>query len=234
LKKNKYGVLLFLFLLSCVTFFSFNAPIFTEVKAQGSYPITYRGSNFEDVDYGNGTHVWRSMPQAVWNGSAWCDYLYSRDEAKKCYRVKVGLISGEIYDSGIAVFYDINMTEQRIKSELWELWDAVAVKKATLNTPVTFSVVQNSSGVYINATRTTSKPSGVLTVLYCFRVGSPLKHYVYWKSSETMNYTVAVKQVWDLAGFITKCQVDGVEKTSGTYNATRFLFYNETKRKREG
>jgi hypothetical protein len=168
------------------------------------------------------------MPQAVWNGTHWVDYLYSRDEAKKCYVVKTGLISGEVYDSGVAKFWDVNMTEEHVKSEVWELWDAVANKKATLNTPITFSVVQNSSGVYVNATRTTSKPSGVLTVLYCFNVGSPLKHYVYWKSSETTNYTVAVKQVWDLAGFITKCQVDGVDKDSGTYNATQFLFYNET------
>jgi hypothetical protein len=201
-----------------------------------SKSVSYRGSNYSTVTYPNGTVVWRSEPQNVWNGKEWVNYIYRRDDSKKCYVVQTGLIAGEIYDSGITVYYDVNLTEQRVKSEVWELWDAVANKKATLNTPITFSIVKNGSGVYINAERTTSKPSGTLSILYAFRAGGSLKHYIKWVSKESAKYTVAIKQVWDLASFITTCNVDStsktlatVAKTSGTYNGTQFLFYNATK-----
>ncbi len=224
-------ILLLSFIFSCIVSqadgvqerFSFERVLGKQV------PAYYRGKNFETWTYPNRTVVWSSATQFVWNGKAWVPYVYDRDLVKKCYRVQMGLISGEIYDSGVAVFYDVNMTEQRVKSETWELWNAIGDKKATLNTPITFSVVQNSTGVYINATRTTSKPSGVLTIIYCFRVGSPLKHYVVWKSTAVSSQTVKIKQVWDLADFITKYQIDGTEKTvSGDYSGSRFLFYSET------
>ena len=188
-----------------------------------------RGKDFEI--YTNSSDVTTKMHKNaatwVWNGNSYAPYVYFRDDAKKCYRVQTGLISGEIYDSGVATFYDVDLNEQRIKSEIWEVW--VADKKATLNSPVTFNIIQNSSGVYINSTRTTSKPPGVLTIIYCFRVGSCLKHWVFWESNEATKQTVKIKQVWDLPGFITKCKVDHVETSvSGTYDGTQFLFYNET------
>ena len=231
-KKKAFTFVILFFPLLFLTVSIAPYPSIRKVKAQETlYPIVYRGLNYEDVDYGNGTHVWRNMPQAVWNGSHWVDYVYFRDDAKKCYVVRTGLVAGEVYDSGVVKFWDVNMTEERVKSEVWQvwMWDGKAWKEATLNVPISFSVVENSTGVFINASRTTSKPNGVLTVIYCFHVGSPLKHWVFWKSNESTNQTVMVKQVWDLAGFITKCKVNGAETSaSGSYNATQFLFYNET------
>lgn len=199
-----------------------------------SSKVYYRGSNYETWTTPlNKTHnrvQWNTAPQYVWNGSFWVPYVYERDDAKKCYRVKSGLISGEIYDSGIAKFFDVNMTEERVKSEVWQIWgwDGSDWKEGTLDTPLSFDVIQNATGVYINTTRTTGKPNGELTVLYCFRAGESLKHWVFWESTEPLNKTVQVRQTWDLAGFIDKVKVDGEEKPSGTHNGTRFLFYNET------
>ena len=229
LRAKKWLLLLALiFSLLPLTF----APSPPKAEAQSdSYPYVYRGPNYIDIDYGNGTHRWESASQYVWNGTHWVDYIYERNDAKKCYVVRTGLISGEVYDSGVAKFWDVNMTEERVKSEQWELWvwDGGEWKEATLDSVIAFNIVQNETGVFINATRNTSKPNGVLSVTYAFRVGSPLKHWVIWKSNEYANQTVMIRQVWDLAGCISKCKVDGAEtEESGTYNGTRFLFYNET------
>ena len=189
--------------------------------------LTERGQNYELWDNQDGTFTWKSAPHWVWGGSEFVPYVYGRDDAKKCYRVQTAGIGAEVYDSGVAVFCDVGMTEQRVKSEVWEVWDVIGGKKAGLGSPVVFGVVQNSSGVYVNATRATSKPSGTLSIVYWFRVGGGLKHWVFWKSNEPTTQTVEVKQVWDLAESITKCNVDGEEVMSGVHDGTRFLLYSE-------
>ena len=76
--KKKRLILFFAVSFLFVSLFSFSSPIFSGVKTEASYPLTYRGSNFEDVEYANGTHVWRSMPQAVWNGSHWVEWILNK------------------------------------------------------------------------------------------------------------------------------------------------------------
>lgn len=160
-------------------------------------------------------------------------YIYLRDEAKKCYQVKTAFIGAEIYDTGIAIFYDLSMVEQRVKSETWELWgwDGKEWKIATLGSPITFSVVQNSTGVFISSTRATSKPYGTLTVIYSFLVGNPLKHWIFWTNGEALSQTVQVKQRWDVANFDI-CYIDTFNvltnssyvNSTGTYRASKFQF----------
>jgi hypothetical protein len=201
---------------------------YSEVKTEHASPkLIERGADYEVWNNYDGTFTWKSAPQWVLSSGLYVPYVYKRDDSKKCYLIQTGRISGEIYDSGVGIFYDVNMTEQRVKSEVWEVWDAIGNKKVTLNTPITFKVAQNSSGVFVNATRTTSKPNGVLTILYCFQVGAGLKHYVYWRNNEASSQTIRVKQVWDLAEYLTKCQVDGAETTvSAAYNGSKYTFYD--------
>jgi len=212
---------------------------FTPVKAQN----IERGPNYQIVDNLDGIFTFSSEPQWVYDGTEWQPYIYEYDSEKKCYRIKTGLISGELHQSGIAVFYDVNMTEQIVKSEKWELWQySGSWKIATLNNPIDFTVTQNITGCYIQASRSTSKPTGTLTIIYHFRVGKSLKHWIYWENLEATEQIVEIRQVWDLAGSITTCEVDNVKTdvagsittqsevvdVSGMYNATIFLFGNTT------
>ena len=144
-------------------------------------------------DLGGNKRSWESAPPWVYDGSKYVPYIYSRDEAKKCYRVQVGLVGAVIYDTGVVEIYDPELKEVRVKGEEWEVWSAG--KKATLNVPITWSVVENSTGVYITREQTTSKPDGNLRIDYIFRVGARLKHTVTWTSTGVAAVTVQVKQI---------------------------------------
>ena len=142
---------------------------------------------------GGNKRSWESAPPWINDGSKYVPYIYSRDESKKYYRVQVGLVGAVIYDTGVVEIYDPELKEVRVKGEEWELWSAG--KQATLNSPIAWSVVENSTGVYITREQTTSKPDGLLKIVYSFIIGSRLKHTVTWTSTETASVTVQVKQV---------------------------------------
>jgi len=194
----------------------FLLPLFITPAALASpaSPIVLeRGSNYIISDLGGGKRSWESAPQYVFNGVAWVPYIYSRDDAKKCYNIQVGFVAARIYDTGVVEIYDPSLSEVRIKGETWEVW--AAGKKATLNSPITWSVVTNSSGVFITRRQTTSKPDGALEVIYSFLVDSPLKHTVTWTSTGTGTVSgVQVRQI-HLMDF------DKVTTDTGTVTASK-------------
>lgn len=171
----------------------FLLPLFVTPTVSASPTVLERGVNYVISDLGGGKRSWESAPQWVSDGSQYVPYIYSRDEAKKCYNVQVGFVAARIYDTGIVEIYDPALSEVRVKGESWEVWSAG--KQATLVAPITWGVVTNSSGVFITRRQTTSKPDGVLTIDYIFRVGSSLKHTVTWTSTGVVAVTVQVKQV---------------------------------------
>jgi len=201
----------------------FLLPLFITPAALASpaSPIVLeRGSNYIISDLGGGKRSWESAPQYVFNGVAWAPYIYVRDEAKKCYNVQVGFVAAKIYDTGVVEIYDPSLSEVRIKGETWEVW--AAGKKATLNSPITWGVVTNSSGVFITRRQTTSKPDGALEIIYSFLVGSSLKHTVKWTSTGTGAVSgVQVKQVhlMDFDRVVTETGSSTVSKSekSGAY-----------------
>lgn len=86
------------------------------------------------------------------------------------------------------------MNEIRVKGEYWEIWEND--KKATLNTPIIWNIITNSSGVFIFREQTTSKPNGILNITYIFLVGSGLKYIIKWVSMEKNIISgVQVKQI---------------------------------------
>lgn len=221
------------FLVIILLFIPLLALNFTVKAQEEEWQIETAGPNY-DIFFNTADPIQKmfvSAPQRVQNSTGdWVDYIYSWNESKQCHVVQTGLIAGKIFLSGYASFWTPDLSEEIVKSEKWEewKWDGSNWKSATLNNPISFEVTQNTTGVYIEATRSTSKPTGILTVIYHFRTGQSLKHWVYW-DLEALDQTVEIKQVWDLAGSITKCKIDNVEVSeSGTYNATRFLFFNET------
>ena len=170
---------------------------------------------------GGNKRSWESQPPWVNDGLNYVPYIYSRDESKKCYRVQVGLVGAVIYDTGVVELYDPELKEVRVKGEEWGLW--LAGKKATLNTPIAWSVVENSTGVYITREQTTSKPDGLLKIIYSFIIGSRLKHTVTWTSTETASVTVQVKQV-HLLDFDKVTTDTGVSTASKSEKSTAYLF----------
>jgi len=190
----------------------------TDLKAKVN--ATYARGDCWSVKYEDGVYKWRSEPMWVWNGSQWVPYIFTRDDAKKCYRIQTGLVGAEIYDSGDVKIYDPNVTEVRVKSEEWELW--AEGKEATLNKPITWNVITNSSGVFIERQQTTSKPSGILKITYVLRVGLPLKHIVEWTANaDTSN--IQVKQVHFLDFNKVKTEA-GVITSSTKLKSASFLF----------
>ncbi|GAI16348.1 unnamed protein product, partial [marine sediment metagenome] len=198
------------------------------VEAEEPEPIVYRGDCYIDTAFGDGTHSWQSAPLFVFNGSHYVPYVYYRDEAKKAHIIKSGLIATEIYDTGIAKFYDPDLIEERVKSEVWEVWawDGKEWKQASLSSVVSFNITQEQNYVVLEAERTTSKPDGVLTIRYLFFQGRALKHSVYWESDSTPVEIIRVKQVWDLKLSTNIVVLDdgAVLTTSLKTNSTTYLF----------
>jgi len=222
-----------------IIFFLF-VPLLTlnfTVKAQSEWVLETKGENF-DIFYNSinsSQKQWVSAPQRVQDSSGdWVDYVYGYDKEKKCYVIQTGLIAGLIFESGYASFWTPDLSDERVKSEVWQVWayDGKEWKQASLNSPITFDVVQNSTGVYVTATRTTSKPNGELQIVYWFRVGEGLKHFVYWRNNEESKQVVDVHQVWDVAESVKKCEIAEAKiaqevTKSGTYDAAQFKFYDE-------
>ena len=90
--KRKFLIVSLLLLITIITLI----PTRFSAKAEDPEPIIYRGSSYIDTDYGGGKHSWESAPLWIFNGSDYVPYIYSRDDAKKCYIVQSGLIGAEI------------------------------------------------------------------------------------------------------------------------------------------
>ena len=165
----------------------------TPLSGSPSGTVVERGANYVITSLGGNRFSWESAPQWVSNGVDWVPYIYSRDEAKKCYQVQVGFVAAKIYDSGVVELYDPTLSEVRVKEEIWEVWSSG--KQATLNAPITWGVVANSSGVFVSRWQTTSKPDGLFQVVYSFVVGASLKHTVKWTSGKNAVSGVQVKQI---------------------------------------
>ena len=183
--------------------------------------ILERGFTHVIKDLGGNKRSWESQPPWVNDGSKYVPYIYSRDESKKCYRVQVGLVGAVIYDTGVVEIYDPELKEVRVKGEEWEVWQGT--KKATLVAPITWGVVEDSSGVYITREQTTSNPVGVLRIVYGFVVGASLKHTVIWTSTESNPVTVQVKQV-HLMDFDKVTTDTGLSTESKSERSTAYLF----------
>lgn len=218
-KSVMLGVVVLSFLLS---FFSLGR---SPIKAEETYPHAYRGPNFIDVDYGNGTHGWTSASYTVWNGSHWVDYIF-RDlyTSQGKYIVQVGLVGTVIYDY-YAEFYDPNMTSVRLYDERWEVqkwkttgkggWDDLGAQAGS----PTFTIVEYDSG--INITKSFHGWAGWLNITYVFH-GS-LKHEVLFASEIGSTETFRVLQKWSgIVGDRVKHQdgemiISGVESINGTW-----------------
>ena len=214
--------------LICLFFIFLALLLFPAHPARAESPILIeRGENFEFWKNADGSYTWTSAPTWIFDGSAYVPYIYERDEAKKCYRIQTALILAEIYDSGYAAFYDPDTKELRVKSEIWELWglDKEDWKKASISSPNSISVSIGSVKLSVIVVYSTSKPDGILTVVYNFYIGGALKHDIYWTSSEPVTVIPQVKQIWSLDSSITKIKVKDKEvSTSGVYNYTEFVF----------
>jgi len=211
---------------------------FSPVKAEEPiWILENRGENY-DIFYDSldsGHKQWVSAPQRVQDSSGdWVDYVYSWDESKQCHVVQTGLISAKIFLSGYASFWTPDLLDERVKSETWEVWSWEGKepwKPVELEMPLFDKPIQNSTGVYITMTQQSksiklTETIGVLTVLYHFRIGSPLKHYVYWKSNSASNVTIEIKQRWDLKTSTDKVVLDGgnLVTASTTTNSMTYLF----------
>jgi hypothetical protein len=230
----KLKPILFLLLIICVLAV---LPLqIRQVKAQPSYPKTYRGSTYEIVDYGNGTHVWRSMPQAVWNGTHWVDYLFSVNTPEKFYQVQTGLVATRLY-RGRVEFYKPDMTVKEVGRENWLVfkWNDVEGKWK----PVCASLADywlNSSYVEtpydVAVTSFWGTGAGVLKIRYRFDVGGGCKHKVEFYPSNMGEY--AVVQFWEDIVY-DKCKLENAtilhrnnNHIIGKADGLKFLFYNDT------
>lgn len=188
-----------------------------------------RGETFiKKRKIGTDTYSWESAPQWIFDGSQYVPYIYYRDDAKKCYAIQSGVIGAEIYDTGIAKFYDPQLTEERVKSEKWEIWflDKDVWKQATLSSTINFNITQEQSYIMLETKQTTSKPDGILTIQYLFYEGVSLKHNVVWESTNSVVETIQIKQVWDLKLSINKVSLETENATmiSHTSNSTIYVF----------
>jgi len=193
-----------------------------------------RGPNY-DV-YRNsadpGLKRWVSAPQRVWDTDSWVSFVFQDlYESDGKYVVKTGLISAEIFDY-YAAFYDPNMTEVRVYDERWEVerwlaergkWDVV---RAQSGIP-TFTI--SKSETCVNVTKSFHSWAGWLNITYIFRVGSPLKHEVVFRSEIAEETTFRVVQKW--SGIVGgKVKHNGGEETvtsAVTVNSTWFEFLKE-------
>lgn len=193
-----------------------------------SYPKTYRGLDYIDVEYAPGKHTWKTMPQTVWNGSHWVDYIFQDLYASQGkYVVQVGLIGVEIYDY-YAKFYDPNITEVRLYDERWEVqkwktagpgnWEDVGAQSES---PV-YTIVEDDSGV--NITKSFHSWAGWLNITYVFHVF--LKHNIVFTSDIASAETFQVLQKWSgIVGTKCKHQNETIEITSPIeLNGTEFEF----------
>jgi len=181
---------------------------------------------------------WESAPMLVLNEATdeYVPYIYWRDEAKKCHVVRSALIAAEIYDTGIAKFFDPELTEERVKSETWKLFvdDGGVWKEASLSSTIAFNVTQTPTSIIIEAERATSKPTGQLLIRYLFREGTSLKHEIFWISNSAETETVQVRQVWDLKLSTDRVVLDdgnivtSLVTSSTTTNSTTYLFGDES------
>lgn len=190
--------------------------------------VYYRGQNFETTSYPNGTVLWNSASQAVWNGTDYVLYVF-RDlyKTQGKYIVQVGRVGVEIYDYYIKIFSP-DMAEVRVYDERWEIerlvtrgknvsWDVIGAQSGT----PTYSVVEYADGV--NITKSFHSWAGWLHIKYIFK--EYLKHEVTFVSELAENTTFRVKQQW--AGIVGTKVKDTTEKTISStteLEGTRFTF----------
>jgi hypothetical protein len=150
---------------------------------------------------------------------------YFRDEGKKAYDVETALISARIFDSGVVEFYNKNFSDLQVKNEEWILqaWDGKEYKTVSLGSP-SFTVSQNNIYVNISRSHVTSKPDGLLEILYVFQTGSGVKHFIYFTpdNAETVNILQSV----ELKDSTVKAVLDdGVEYTvSGKTDSKKYRY----------
>lgn len=183
--------------------------------------IIERGSDYIIKGLGDNKYSWESQPKWVYNGLDWVPYIYSHDDVKKCHNVQVGFVGAKIYNSGVVEIYDPDLNEIRVKGETWELWSND--KKAILNKPINWSVITNSSGVFIISQQVTSKPDGILVINYIFLIGASLKHTVIWTSMSKTDVVVQVKQI-HLMSFDKVTTDGGISLISKSDKSTTYLF----------
>jgi len=203
-KKRKLKKIICVFVISLLVIigaFSFGPSIFSGMRAKVDYPVTQRGLNYVDVDYGNGTHTWASMPQAVWNGLVGVPYIFIDKYAiLGYYQVQSGLIGARLYN-GYTVFYDPNMTEIRVASEQWflqhynpkmggEQWHDASMSN------LKWSIVKGDDYVDVVKTWDTSysTTTGVLTITFHF--AESLKHTVTWVNTSVTWMEPRFEQYW--------------------------------------
>ncbi|GAG69173.1 unnamed protein product, partial [marine sediment metagenome] len=217
------------FLIISIILFSF-IPSIQPVKAVDEWEQVERVQDYIlNHLKGTNTYSWESAPTWILNSSGeYTPYIYYRDEVKKCYTVQSGLIGFELYDAGIATFYDPDLLEERVKSERWELWhlDKTEWKQATLSSSISFTVHQYTDSIIIEAIRFSYKPDGAFLIKYIFVQGQPMKHEITWQSLSTETEIVEVRQVWDLKLSTDKVSLDNTNilTTSTKTNSTTYQY----------
>jgi len=231
----KKKALLFLFLL-CFLVLLLDNPSLRHIRAQEtSYPLTYRGANFIDIDYGNRTHKWLSASQAVWNGTHWVDYIFTNNYATDNFvRVQSGLVAADFY-KGKVVYYSPDLSMLAVQRENWIVykwnvaqseWKPICASLEPYFSSASFYEADD----YVNVSGTWMTAAGNLTVQYHFR--ESLKHTVIWTPSNDGKY--AVVQAWN------GTQYDNVKLENATIikrtdnavigksDALTVLFFDET------
>ncbi len=201
-----------------------------KVEAEEPAPVVYRGGNYVDTDFGNGTHSWESAPQWVFNGSHYVPYIYS--ETEDYIQVQSGLVGARIYKSGYAEFWDPNMTEVRLYEERWEVsyYDGRWKVSDTYNPE--FSVTMDEGTVNVTVGFITDWPNNgerAFTVKYIFREGSALKHEIDFTSYASEQYEFNVTQKWAgiVASKVKHDQGEDVITTATTVDSSHFRFLKE-------
>jgi len=110
-----------------------------EARAQPP-PEYYRGPDYQEYVYSNGTVKWSSAPRYVHNGSHWVPYIYQNKSQYGYLQIQSGLVACRIY-SYYTVILDPDVTEIRVYDERWEVqrwkktgpggWDDIGAQSGT-------------------------------------------------------------------------------------------------------
>lgn len=201
MKKQHYKplVLTFLLILTCLLFVGPQSPVHI-VEVYATTPVEepeyFRGPNYETLSYPNGTTLWESASQYVWNGSAYVPYIINNTYASKGYiTVQAGLIGAELH-KGKIVYYDPNMTTLAVGRENWVVFEKVDAdwKPVCASLEKYFdSMFLTEESEYVNVTATWTTPKGDLTIVYHFEEN--LKRTVTFDPIDDGQYAVA--QIWN-------------------------------------
>ncbi len=188
-KKLVSIILAFLLSLSLL---SFQVPSYV---AQPIAPTVFQGENYETSTYPNGTVIWCSTPQQVYNGSSWVPYIFTNNTSS--YTVQSGLVAA-IFERGKVSYYNPSMTELAVGREnfLVYKWNDAQSKWLPVCASlqdyfISSNVVLGSS--YVNITGVWKTSVGTLSITYHFE--GNLKHTVTWVPNNAGKY--AVVQAWN-------------------------------------